>query len=433
MTNTFADITLKVMVYIQNLSTLATTPKRQLALTLIDTAFQSIQPIQVMQTHFRLENNTLHIQNEEISLSSYERIFVIAFGKGSAGIAQFVEKALGEKITDGYVIDTVQQEFTKLHFTLGTHPLPSAQNVEFTNTVLDQVKNLTEKDLVLVIICGGGSALFESSTITLEQLTALNNELLKSGATISEMNAIRKHVSKVKGGKLAEHLYPAKIVSLIFSDVPGNDLSVIASGPTVKNSASKEDAMAVVQKYNLQTVSERDLVDSPTEEKYFEHVSHFIMVSNMTAISAMKEKAREMGWRVTVLTDRLQGDAKKIGKVLLSETRPKEILLAGGETTVHVTGNGRGGRNQTLVLASLPFLDSTSLIASFDSDGWDFAEFAGAIGDAQTVKKAEELGLDVKTFLDNDNSTEFFEKVGDGLLTGRLESNVSDIFLVIKE
>ncbi|HXS15444.1 MAG TPA: DUF4147 domain-containing protein [Candidatus Saccharimonadales bacterium] len=421
------------MAYIQNLPDLSTSPKRQLALTLIDTAFQSIQPTKVMETRFHLEGDTLSLQDEKFPLSSYKRIFVIAFGKGSAGIAQFVEKTLGQKITDGYVIDTVEQQFEKLHFTLGTHPVPSIQNINFTNTVLENIKNLSENDLVLVIICGGGSALFESSTVSLEQIEAINSELLKSGATISEMNAIRKHVSKVKGGKLAEHLYPAKIVSLIFSDVPGNDLTVIASGPTVKNNASKEDAMAVMRKYGLQTVTENDLVDSPSEEKYFQHVSNIIMVSNMTAISAMKEKARSLGWRVTVLTDRLQGDAKKIGKVLLSETRSKEILLAGGETTVHVTGTGRGGRNQTLVLASLPFLDATTLIASFDSDGWDFAEFAGALGDMQTLKKTEEMGLDVKEFLDNDNSTEFFEKVGDGILTGKLESNVSDIFLVIRD
>lgn len=333
------------MSFIKNYSSLGTNPLRELALTLVDVAFTSIQPHHVMDTHFVKEGDSLTILDKKVDLGAFQRVYVIAFGKGSAGIAQIVEKTLGEKLTDGYVIDTVEQQFEKLHFTLGTHPVPSEQNIEFTKNVLEKIKDLTEKDLVLVIICGGGSALFEAPvSLTLPEIANVNKELLKSGAEISEMNAIRKHLSRVKGGGLAKHLYPAHIVSLMFSDVPGNDMTVIASGPTVKDPTTMDNVREVIKKYSLTSVKEENFTETPTEDTYFTNVSNIIMVSNQTALVAMKEKAKELGYKAVILTDRLQGDAKTIGKTLLSETKSKEILLAGGETTVKVTGNGRGGR-----------------------------------------------------------------------------------------
>jgi len=423
------------MGFIQNADTLATTPQRKVVLQLIESAFAAIQPHHVLQKNFLRNDTLLTISDQQFDLSSYDRVFVVGFGKGSAGICKIIEEKLGEKLTGGYVIDNVEETFSKLEFTLGTHPLPSAQNIDFTENVLEKLSGLSEKDLVLVVICGGGSAMFEAPhSVSLETLTALSKALLSSGATISDMNILRKHLSRVKGGGFARHLYPARVASLMFSDVPGNDMSVIASGPTVKDTTSMRDAERTLETFHIDEsiVTIADFQDTVTDDKYFANVSNFIMVSNMSALKAMQEKASELGHTARIYSDKFQGDAKLVGEQLLQETQTNEVLLVGGETTVKVTGNGKGGRNQTLVLAALPFVKDTSVICSFDSDGMDMYHFAGAIGDRETIANAQKLGLDAKTFLDDDNSYEFFKKVGDGILTDKLESNVSDLMIVAK-
>jgi len=271
--------------------------------------------------------------------------------------------------------------------------------------------------------------------IDLQSLVKISKSLLRSGATISEMNVIRNHLSKVKGGGLAKHLYPATVASLIFSDVPGNDLSVIASGPTVHDPTKVEDSLRIVAKYGLEEeldLSRDAFVENPQDQKYFEKVQNIIVLSNKTALSAMQDKAKLLGFETDLYSDRLQGDAKSMGKQLIQVAKAGRILLAGGETTVKVVGKGKGGRNQTLVLAALPFVDEKTVIASFDSDGVDFFHFAGAIGDAQTLKKAEKLKLDRQKYLSDDNSYEFLQKTGDGIFTGKLGSNVSDLMVVLK-
>jgi glycerate-2-kinase len=421
------------MGFIKNFDTLATTPERKVLLDLIEAGLHAIQPKQAFQSSFVLTDSTLSIKQEQFNLKDYQRVFFIGFGKGSGGIAKMVEETLGDYLTDGYVIDNVQESFSKLHFTLGTHPLPSQQNLDFTKSVLKNIHNLTEKDLVLVVICGGGSALFEAPfAATLEQLENINKQLLHCGANISEMNVIRKHMSLVKGGGLGKHLYPATVRSLIFSDVPGNDVAVIASGPTTQDHSTMEDVHAILTKYNL-SLPENLFTDLPHEPKYFEHVVNSIMVSNQTALQAMKKTAEEQGVKVHIYSDKFQGDAKEVGKDLIDQTTAGEILLVGGETTLHVKGNGKGGRNQTLVTAALPYVDQNVTIASIDTDGVDFFTFAGAIGDFQTVQKAQELNLSPQAFLDEDNTYEFLEQVGDGILTDKLESNVSDVMLVLKK
>ena len=422
------------MQFIKNYKEIATNTHRKDALEFINAAFNAIQPQAVLKEQVSLEGNVLHIQQQSFKLNDYERVFMIGFGKGSSGICQLLEKILGYHLTEGYDIDIEKVAFKKIHFTLGSHPLPSQENIDYTNTVLSCVKDLTEKDLVIVVICGGGSAMFESLVgLSLNSLVKLFKDLLRSGATISEMNSIRKHVSKVKGGGLANHLYPARVASLIFSDVPGNNLSVIASGPTVKNSNTIYDTKKILEKYQLEKdINESHLQAAPTDEKYFDHVSNILMVSNMTAITSMRTLAEKLGYKTRLYSDRLQGEAKTMGELLITQTKKGEILFAGGETTTHVTGKGKGGRNQSLVLGSLPHLDENTLIASFDTDGKDFYGFTGAIGDIQTVQKASEKHLDFQKYLDNDDSYTFFEKVGDGIDTGDLESNVSDIMFVMK-
>lgn len=425
------------MGYIKNTESLATSDNRRIILSLIEHAFSAITPSAVFDKDFSLSDSTLKIQDKTFDLSQFKRVFLLGFGKGSAEMCKILEGKLGDRLTQGYDIDVVEQTFTKLQFIKGTHPLPSQANIDFTKMVIDKLSNLTDEDLVLITTCGGGSVLFEAPhTLDLEHIIAVNKALLTCGATISEMNAVRKHLSRVKGGGLAKILYPATIVNLLFSDVPGNDLSVIASGPLVKDTTSISDAQSIYEKYKLaesNAFTPADFIETPKEDKYFAKVHNILFLSNHTALNAMEKRARELGIETVILTDRFQSDAKIAGEKLLKETQVGQILLAGGETTVKVTGHGKGGRNQAVVLGSLPYLKNDWIIASIDTDGWDFYGFAGAIGDSQTIEKAEKLHLDPKAYLDDDNSYEFFQKTNDGVDTGKLESNVSDIFIVYKK
>lgn len=425
------------MHFIKNFDQLAITPERKVVLELVEAALDSIQPEHVMNTHFVLEGSTLRIQDKTFDLKLFERIFLLGFGKGSAEISKTIEQTLSDKLTEGYCVDVTKQQLSKIHFTLGTHPLPSQANFDFTKKVIEQLSNLTANDLVLVVICGGGSAMLVApNTLTLEQKITVNKSLLKSGANITEMNIVRKHLSKVKGGGLARLFYPATVASLIFSDVPGNDLSTIASGATVKDTTTIDDAWNIIQKYNLASdlnLIKESFAETPKEDKYFEKVSNILVLSNLTALDAMKKVAQEKNIPVEVYSDKFQSDANTAGKTLIDSTKLNSILLTGGETTVRVTGTGRGGRNQQLVLAALPQLKNGTVICSFDSDGWDFDTLAGAIGDIYTLEKARELNLNYEDFLKNNDSLSFFLQEGDGINTGRLPSNVSDIIIVYKK
>ena len=425
------------MGFIKNYDQLASNDNRKLVLELIEAAYTSIQPKNVFDNHFSVKGNILKIQNKTFNLDDFEHIKLVGFGKGSAEMCRIIEHALGERLHEGFDIDVIDEHnLGKIKYTLGTHPLPSEENIEYTKKVLEYLKGADEKDLVLVVVCGGGSVLFEAPyKIDLSTLTKVNDALLDSGATITEMNVIRRHLSRVKGGGLAKIVYPSTVVSLLFSDVPGNDLSVIASGPTVRDHTSMTDVKKILDKYNLLDkvkIGNDDFQETPNDDKYFKKVHNILMVSNHTALDAMEKKARELGKNSFILTDRLQGDARALGKDLINQTPNGQILLAGGESTIKITGNGKGGRNQALVLSSLPHLKSSTVIASFGSDGWDYYKFAGAIADTETIKKAKSLGLDASEFLSDDNSYGFWEKIGEGIKTGKLESNVSDLFIVYK-
>lgn len=424
------------MKYIKNYDLLATNENRKVVLELIETAYAAISPEEVFKNGFTLENNLLKIQDKTVDLTLFERIFLIGYGKGSAGNAKMIEAKLGDWLTEGYVNDVVEEQFTKLHGTLGTHPLPSQANFDFAKNVIEKFSGLTEKDLVIVVTCGGGSVLFETPhKFDLNQMIAVNKALLQCGATISEMNTIRKKLSQVKGGGLAKILYPATVVNLIYSDVPGNDLSVIASAPLVKDPTTIQDAVAIYEKYTLKdynVFTPEDLVETPKEDKYFEKVSNILMLSNLTALNAMEKKAKELGFSPFIMTDRLQGDARTMGEKLLSENFPGQILLAGGETTIKITGKGLGGRNQALVLNALDHIEGDTVLATFGTDGWDFYWFAGALADKDTKKRVIEEHLDVAAYVGDDNSYGFWEHIGGGILTGKQESNVSDLYIVFK-
>jgi glycerate 2-kinase len=420
---------------IKNFDALATSPERKKVLEIMEAGLESIQPENVIKKNVSLSGDSLSILHKTYDLKAYDSVHLLGFGKGSGGISKMLEDMLGESLSGGFVIDTDDTSYAKLQFTKGTHPLPSQENQDFTQRMLASFAHLTEKDLVIIVVCGGGSAMLTHPVrITIDQLMEVNKALLHSGADIYQMNTLRKHLDSVKGGGLAKALYPAQVVSLVFSDVPGNDLSFIASGPTVLDETTIDDAKKIIEQFSLAEhlpFLESSLIDTPKEKEVFDHVDNMIILSNHTALDAMKDKALSLGLNAQLYSDKIKGFAHEVGLELLKETKEGTLLLAAGETTVKVTGDGKGGRNQELVLNSLKSLGG-AVISSFDSDGWDNTPFAGAIGDATTVQKARERGLSIDEHISQNNSYAFFEKVEDAIITDRLPSNVSDIMIVLR-
>lgn len=418
---------------VTNFDDLAITPQRRTLLEIIEAGLASIQPEENFRSTVKLEGNVLHILDSSYNLDDFEHVYLIGFGKGSAKNSKLLENLLGEKLNEGYVIDTQGEDFKIIKFTEGTHPVVSQQNVDFTFNIMDRFSKMTEKDLVLVVVCGGGSAMLEHPhSVSIEQKIEIEKALLKSGANIIEMNKIRQHLSDIKGGGLAQILYPATIATLIYSDVPGNDITYIASGPTAKNDTTIEDAMALVQKFNIPDITPDAFINNPHDDKYFEKVQNHIVLSNLTALNAMKEKADSLGIQTRIFSDKFQGEAKDASLQLLSEQQGPGMLFAGGETTVTAKGGGKGGRNQEAVLSALQNISDNTLVTFFDSDGWDNSEAAGALCDLETKRKAGEQNINAEQFLNNNDSYPFFQTIGDAIMTGRLPSNVADLMIVWK-
>ncbi|MDO8269925.1 MAG: DUF4147 domain-containing protein [Candidatus Levybacteria bacterium] len=418
---------------IQNFSDLATTDQRRTILEIIEAGLTSIQPEENFKKTVNLEGDILTILESTYDLTDFDHVYLIGFGKGSAHNSKFLETLLGDKLSEGYVIDTKDEDFSKIEFTLGTHPIVSQQNVDFTFKIMGRFSKMTEKDLVLIVVCGGGSAMFEHPhSVSIEQKIDIEKALLKSGANIIEMNKIRQHLSDVKGGGLAQILYPATIATLIYSDVPGNDITYIASGPTAKVDSTIDDAMELVNRFGIPDITPEVFINNPHDNKYFEKVENHIVLSNLTALNAMKAKAEEKGIDASIYSDKFQGEARDASVKLMNENHGNHLLLAGGETTVTAKGNGKGGRNQEATLSALLSMPGNTLVCFIASDGWDNSESAGAIADYETQRKAQEKNISVQEYLENNDSFTFFQQTEDAIITNRLPSNVADLMIVWK-
>lgn len=421
------------MSIIKNKNELAINNNRKIVLDIVEKGLEAISPKKVLGEKLKVSGNQLTIAKKEYNLSECERVFLVGAGKGSAENSKIAEEKLGEFLTTGWVIDIQERiSFSKIKYTKGTHPLPSETNRKFTQEIVDELSGLTEKDLVIFIICGGGSAmLFLPYSVTTKRFIEISKQLLKSGANIEEMNTVRKHLSKVKGGEMAKILYPAKVAGLIFSDVPGDDIAVAASGPLVKDEKTTEYAKKIIKKYGID-VKNDELKETVKEDKYFNNVEHIMILSNQTSLEAMQRAAETKGIGVRMYSSAISGNAKNVAEKLLQETKKGQMLIAGGETTVNAKGGGKGGRNQELVLWAIGNVQGDEIIVSINSDGWDNTEFAGAIGDKLTIEKAKNLNLNPQKYLEENDSYNFFNRVGDGIITGRLPSNVSDLMVVYK-
>lgn len=423
---------------IKNFNQLATTPLRRKALEIIEAGYQAIQTDHVIDTHVRLENTTLYVKEHTYDLTAYEHMYVVAYGKSSYAAAHALNKLLGEKITKGIAIGVTGGDMVGTIQTIaGTHPAPSETNVAATAQIMELLKQATAKDLILTVISGGGSSLLSAPHgMSVETKAQITTDLMKAGANIHELNYVRKHLSDIKGGRFAALAYPAQVVTLIFSDVPGNDLATIASGATVLDPSTIEDAQAIIQKYdtlrrlNLETI---EFTESPKDPALFEHVDNILVLDPTSAVEAMHLKAEQFGLRPRVLSTTLEGDAAEVGVMLLAEVKAGEALLASGETTVTVKGDGIGGRNQELVLANLENIKEGQVLISAGSDGHDHSDAAGAIADDASLERAKSQGIDPQTYIQTSDSFNFFQKTGDFLDTGLLDSNIADMMVVVYE
>lgn len=424
---------------ITNQKELAQTPQRLDALAILSAGFEAVRTEGVVKRAISLENGILRIAHRQMDISIFDRIFVIGFGKASAEAGKALEDLLGDAITDGVIISTTIPQLQRIRGFIGTHPIPTEQNRHATKEILTLLQTVTEKDLVLFLISGGGSALLcDPYEATCSEFGRITDALLKSGASIEEINTVRKHLSRVHGGHLAVASRPARVISLIFSDVPSNDLSKIASGPTVLDTTTIMDATHILEKYAILSVCRLpscELTETPKNPADFEHVENILLCSNEVAAKAMENEAKKRGYIASIKTTELSGEAKEIGKHLLRDAKTGEAHIYAGElsVTVQESAHGIGGRNQEAVLASLPLIKNGQLFLACASDGIDNSPAAGAIADALTVQHVKEQRLSIQEALHEHNSYPFFQQLGDAIQTGPTGMNISDLFLVLGE
>lgn len=415
---------------IQNFKALSITPQRKDALTIAEAAYDSIDTTAAIHAKISCEGNLLMVEGRTYDLTWYKRIRVIGFGKVSCAAALALESFLRTHIKEGIVIDVRPGTCDVIQVEQGSHPKPSADNFSISKRIVEMATESNEQDLVIVIVSGGGSSLLcwplEECTLS----ARLYEELLKTGATIQEMNTVRKHISDVKGGGLAKMLYPATVVGLIFCDIPGDHFEEVASGPTYFDSSTAHDATAVLEKYQLTNI---EVHETPKEQYFFERVQNVRVVSNTTALDAMEKTASQMGYSVIRAGSDLFDTPPQLIDKLFEHLAPHTAVIAAGEPSLTVTHKGgKGGRCQYVALQSLTRVQEEDTFLAFASDGIDNTEAAGAIADKAIRDRVPGLGLSIEDRLADYDTYSFFEKTDGLIMTGVTEANVSDLFILIR-
>jgi len=420
---------------------------RKLALTLLDAGITAVLPKNFMK-QLILKNNVLTIHKKKFNLTKFKRIYVIGGGKASGVMAEILEKQLKSKITAGAVNDHIGKAKTKrIKLTKAGHPIPNKNSIRGTKRMLELAHKATKDDLVICLISGGGSALMQipQAGISLKDLQKFNDQLLRSGASINDVNCLRKHISRLKGGNLAKACYPATVISIILSDVIGDNLDVIASGPTVKDSTTFSKASKILKQYKISPPKSianhfkkgfsKQIEDTPKQRKYFEKVYNIILANNFTAVKAMQSKAKQLKIPCTLYSKKLTGEAKVQSVKIITKankTRGLRVFIAGGETTVTVHGHGLGGRNQEFVLAAVSKIKKPLVLVSGGTDGRDGpTDATGAIADSFSLERAKNLGINPNSFLANNDAYHFFKKLKDLVKTGPTGTNVCDLQIVV--
>ncbi len=434
---------------------------RQKAIEIFLAGVDSVKPDQLIHRYVSLDKNILQMEDLKFDLNTIDHIYIVGAGKASAAMAKAMESILGASITHGHIVTKYDHSIPLKYISIteAGHPVPDENGSQGTQLILSIVKEAGENDLVICLISGGGSALLTDvpEGCTLEDLKTLNSILIKSGADIAEMNCIRKHLSNVKGGLLSRLAFPSKVVSLILSDVIGDPLDVIASGPTAPDPTTYKDAMAIIRKYHI----EHDIPDSiwvvlneglekkrPETLKEFDEINdltkNLVIGTNKLALTTASEKAEFLGYEPMIITNRLEGDVLEVAEYIdesirnaaKDTTHTKKCLLFGGEPTIQVRGNGLGGRNQHLALWMAKKLASHPGITflSAGTDGTDGpTDAAGAVVDANTLIHSALLNLNIDDYIQHCDSYHFFEQAGGLIKTGPTQTNVMDLMLVLMD
>ncbi|MHB1355557.1 MAG: glycerate kinase type-2 family protein [Anaerolineae bacterium] len=434
--------------------------RRQVA-AILTAALTAVDPAAALLRSLHLVGDQLTIGGRTFDLGQVKHIYVVGAGKAGAPMARAVEEVLDERITAGSV--TVKYGYSaptdRIVLVEAGHPVPDEAGLRGAEQISRILQRATPRDLVLVLISGGGSALLPAPMegISLADLQTITTQLLRAGASITEINCIRKHLDNLKGGRLAQLANGAQVAALILSDIVGNPLDMIASGPTVADATTYQDSLVLLERYNLLTAAPPAIIETLHKgvrgeiaetlkpgDAVLAQVNNVIIASNDIAVAAAEAEATRLGYNTLVLTTYLEGEAREVGKVLaslvkqmLADGRPVKrpaCILCGGETTVTLRGAGKGGRNQELALSAAIALQGLEgvLLASLATDGSDGpTDASGAMVEGDTLARAHALGLDAHAYLANNDSYPFFSALDDLLLTGPTNTNVNDVILLM--
>lgn len=437
---------------IANRPELERTAAHRLALNCIESAIDAAAPERATRAAVSVEGTRVTVDGYQCDLADYDDVIVVGGGKAALGVTAVLESVLGDRLTDGCIVTEGSGDLDTVRVAVGDHPVPSERNVAATDELLELLAAADAETLVLAVVTGGASALLAAPAgdLTLPDLRATTDALLASGAPITEVNAVRKHLSATKGGQLARAAAPATVVGLALSDVVGDDLSVVGSGPTVPDDTTYGDALAVLDRYevtvpeavraHLEAGAQGHRSETPTAtDPAFDRVRTVCLGTNGTALEGAAETAAEAGYDTLRLTSRLRGEARHVGPVLCSvaesiaadgePVEPPAVVVAGGETTVTVDGSaGQGGPNQELALAAALDLTGSAVLAAVDTDGEDGSSAAaGALVDAGTISDSARASERLDA---HDAGTEL-AAAGATIRTGPTGTNVNDVVVLV--
>ena len=429
-------------------------PIKREILAILGSAFASVDPVNVVKNNVCYTDSLLEVKNVSIPLEKDTRILVWSLGKAAQSMAVGLKEVLGDAIKTGAVItkhsspELENQLSPEIETFEGSHPIPSEKSIHAVKASIKKMGKLSTNDLVITLISGGGSALavLPKKGVTLDDYRKMTSLLLECGASIQEINTIRKQIDLIKGGGLLDIFSPARVVSLILSDVVGDPLDVIASGPTVPSTQTKQDALAVIKKYELDSevpesilsLLQRTDIDKNKGDCVYTYLINNILVgNNIIASKSSKYSAESLGFQTEVVSTTLHGEARELGSKLGKELREyknnkkgKFCRIYGGETTVTIHGSGKGGRNQEFILAAAQEIAGLEnvCILSIATDGEDGpTDAAGAIADGNTIAIGDQLGLNASEYLQNNDAYHYLDAVGSLIKTGPSGTNVNDL------
>ena len=435
--------------------------KKNIIKEILISSLRAVDPFEIMKTSLTNNEGIIDINNVKYDLNKYKDIYLVSIGKASMPMAFAAQEAIGKYIKKGIVltksIDDLYKNKIKNNFEIltGGHPVPDKNSIDSTKNIIELLKNTNQNDLVIFLISGGGSALMKhpNNNITLIELQHMTNLLLSCGANIDEINSVRKHLDKVKGGGLAKLAYPSQSISFILSDVIGNGLEVIASGPTYYDSTSFKNALGTISKYNLSSKvpsnilstlkrGDEGLISETVKpgDVFINNVNNIIIASNLTAAQAAEKKAKYFSLNSSIYTTYLSGEAKHVGltlsafiKEIVYNNQPLQkpaCIICGGESTVSIKGDGFGGRNLELALGSVEALSGQEDIVfiTLATDGEDGpTDAAGAVVTGDTYNIGKSLGLLPRDYLKRNDSYNYFNNIGSIIKIGSTGTNVNDL------